>query len=88
MPPAVNAAQKKKGRKSAAKAGTGSTRRASSGGRKAYRTPATREPGNFFEQERYERLSDATRGLGYARRESGHWGSTVAFDDYGDESHA
>lgn len=41
-----------------------------------------------FEQERRERLSDATRGLGYARRESGHWGSTVAFDDYGEESDA
>lgn len=41
-----------------------------------------------IEQERRERLADATRGLGYARREGGHWGSTVDFDDYGDESHA
>jgi hypothetical protein len=41
-----------------------------------------------FEQERVERMSDATRGLGYARREGAHWGSTVAFDDYGDESGA
>ena len=41
-----------------------------------------------FEQERLERLSDATRGLGFARRENGSWGSTVAYDDYGDESGA
>lgn len=80
--------KKKKKRKSGAKAGTSSTRRASSGERKAYRSPVSQESGNPFQQERHERLSDATRGLGYARRESGHWGSTVAFDDYGDESNA
>jgi predicted transcriptional regulator len=89
-PPAPSASpgQKKKKRKSGAKAGTSSTRRPSGGERKAYRAPASQEPGNFYQQEYLERQSDATRGLGYARRESGHWGSTVAFDDYGDESRA
>lgn len=85
--PGTTRGQKRKGRNSDTKGRTGSDRRVNSGA-KTFFSPFYQESANPLRQERYERMSDATRGLGYARREGAHWGSTVAFDDYSDESHA